>query len=82
MSNGNHTISVHARDAAGNWGAVATVTFVVDKARPTVTVSASPNPRRARRGDPHSDRDGPGTSSGISRVEWWRGTEPGRATAP
>jgi FtsP/CotA-like multicopper oxidase with cupredoxin domain len=37
LSNGTHTIRVHAKDAAGNWGAATSVSFVVDKAAPTFT---------------------------------------------
>jgi hypothetical protein len=33
---GNHTIYVHAKDAAGNWGATSTTILVIDKTRPTV----------------------------------------------
>ena len=36
LSSGNHTIYVHAKDAAGNWGATATTTLVIDKVAPTV----------------------------------------------
>ncbi len=35
MSNGTHTIYVHAKDAAGNWGATATGELVIDKAAPS-----------------------------------------------
>jgi len=31
LSNGNHTISVHAKDAAGNWGAMSTTILVINK---------------------------------------------------
>ncbi|TFC33298.1 hypothetical protein E3O55_04090, partial [Cryobacterium sp. MDB1-18-2] len=37
LSEGSHTISVHAKDAAGNWGAVATTTLVIDKVKPAVS---------------------------------------------
>jgi hypothetical protein len=36
LSAGNHTIYVHAKDAAGNWGTMATTVLVIDKTRPTV----------------------------------------------
>jgi hypothetical protein len=43
LSVGNHTIYVHAKDAAGNWGANATYTLVIDKTAPTFTsVTLSP----------------------------------------
>ena len=49
LSDGDHTISVRAKDAAGNWGALATTNLVVDKAGPT-TANAS------RRPDAHPGR--------------------------
>ncbi len=43
LSPGNHTISVHGKDAAGNWGAFATTVLVIDKAGPTSSgVSLTP----------------------------------------
>jgi len=37
LSTGNHTIYVRAQDAAGNWGATATTTLLIDKTAPTLT---------------------------------------------
>ena len=37
LSDGNHTIYVHAKDAAGNWGAAVSTVLVVDKTAPTFT---------------------------------------------
>jgi FtsP/CotA-like multicopper oxidase with cupredoxin domain len=36
LSVGNHTIYVHAKDAAGNWGATSTTILLIDKTAPTV----------------------------------------------
>jgi hypothetical protein len=36
LTSGNHTIYVHAKDAAGNWGAMATTVLVIDKTPPTI----------------------------------------------
>lgn len=36
LVHGNHTIYVHAKDAADNWGAMATTILVIDKVAPTV----------------------------------------------
>ena len=45
LSQGNHTVYVHGRDAAGNWGPTATTVLLVDKTAPTFTgISLSPNP--------------------------------------
>jgi FtsP/CotA-like multicopper oxidase with cupredoxin domain len=37
LSNGPHVISIHGKDAAGNWGPFSTVTLVIDKLAPTVS---------------------------------------------
>ena len=39
LANGNHTIYVHGRDAAGNWGVPSTVVLVIDKAAPTISAA-------------------------------------------
>ena len=36
LSNGDHTIYVHAKDAAGNWGATGSTVLVIDKTPPTI----------------------------------------------
>jgi FtsP/CotA-like multicopper oxidase with cupredoxin domain len=84
LSNGNHTISVHAKDAAGNWGPITTTTLTVDKTRPTLSgLSATPNPTlgattvtlSATATDPAP------APTGIRRAEWWRGSDPGVGNA-
>ncbi|MFC6285361.1 multicopper oxidase domain-containing protein [Nocardioides sp. GCM10027113] len=83
LANGSHTISVHARDAAGNWGTMATTTLVVDKTRPTISgLAASPNPTLGAATvtltGTATDPSGPSaTSTGITRAEWWIGADPG-----
>ena len=37
LSQGNHVISVHAKDVVGNWGPFTTITLVIDKTPPTVS---------------------------------------------
>jgi hypothetical protein len=37
LANGNHTLIVHGRDAVGNWGAIASLTYLIDRAAPTFT---------------------------------------------
>jgi hypothetical protein len=37
LSDGNHTIYVHGKDAAGNWGATSSTTLVIDKTAPTIS---------------------------------------------
>lgn len=51
LSEGAHTASVRSQDAAGNWGAYATISLVVDKTGPSTSgVSASPNPNNGTLG--------------------------------
>jgi FtsP/CotA-like multicopper oxidase with cupredoxin domain len=37
LSQGNHVISIHGKDSAGNWGPLATTTLVIDKVPPVVS---------------------------------------------
>jgi FtsP/CotA-like multicopper oxidase with cupredoxin domain len=84
LANGDHTISVHAKDAAGNWGPFTTTTLTVDKTRPGLSgLSASPNPTL---GSSTVTLSGTATDpapvpTGIKRAEWWRGTDPGAGNA-
>ena len=55
LAAGNHTIYVHAKDAAGNWGATATTTLVIDKTRPTVL---------------SINRIGPAVTTNAASVQW------------
>ena len=55
LRSGNHTIYVHGKDAAGNWGATASLTYLIDRTRPDLHrhhPGAEPDPRR---GDHHPD---------------------------
>jgi hypothetical protein len=40
LSNGNHTIGVRAKDAAGNWGAYVLSTVLIDKQAPTSAIAS------------------------------------------
>ncbi len=45
LAEGSHTLYIRGQDAAGNWGLPASLTLIVDRTAPTVTVAAvSPNP--------------------------------------
>ncbi|MDX6357849.1 MAG: hypothetical protein QOH37_903, partial [Nocardioidaceae bacterium] len=84
LSNGDHTISVHAKDAAGNWGPFTTTTLTVDRTRPTLGgVSVSPNPTLGATTVTlsASATDPAPSPTGIRRAEWWRGTDPGLGKA-
>ncbi|MDY7542385.1 multicopper oxidase domain-containing protein [Cryobacterium sp. 5B3] len=77
LSDGSHVISVHAKDAAGNWGAVATSTLVIDKVKPVVSaVSVSPNPSG---GAASVVLTAQATDAGtaVTRAEWFSGADPG-----
>ena len=37
MSDGNHTLYIHAKDAAGNWGTTTSITLTIDKTAPVIT---------------------------------------------
>jgi FtsP/CotA-like multicopper oxidase with cupredoxin domain len=87
LTQGRHTVYVHAQDAAGNWGAAASGFLDVDKTGPTVTsASATPNPTlgatsitlSASATDPPTG----GTplaapASNIVAAEWFDGADPG-----
>ena len=48
LANGTHTVYVHAKDAAGNWGPTVSITFLLDKTGPTIatmTLSAASVPQ-------------------------------------
>lgn len=49
LSNGNHTLYVHGKDAAGNWGPTTSTILVVDKTPPAVSSISlvDPNPTNA-----------------------------------
>ncbi len=81
MSNGNHTLHVHARDAAGNWGPIATTTLLVDKTGPSVTgVAATPNPTQGA-GPVTLTGSATDTLSAVTAAEWFVGADPGAGNA-
>jgi hypothetical protein len=80
LSNGNHTIYVHARDVVGNWGATATLTYLIDRTAPTFT-SITISPTTVIQTIPTtltvngaSDPLVGGLASGVSGGEYWFGT--------
>ena len=81
LSEGAHTVYLHAKDAAGNWGPTASTSLVIDKTRPTLSgVAASPNPSQGAR-TVTLTATASDTASAISRVEWFTGTDPGLGNA-
>jgi hypothetical protein len=80
LGNGNHTIYVHARDAVGNWGAMATLTYLIDRTAPTFT-TITLSPASVVQSIPTtltvngaSDPLTGGLASGVSGGEYWFGT--------
>lgn len=89
LSDGNHTIYVHGKDVAGNWGATTAITLLVDKAAPTFSsITLTPSsfylgstPTVLLTVNGASDNTG---GTGIAGGEYWFGTTdpaPGAGTA-
>ena len=80
LPEGSHTVYVHARDAAGNWGPMGQADLVVDKTSPTIAgLAGTPSPTNGA-----TEVDLTGTASDASEIigaEWWLGTDPGRGHA-
>jgi hypothetical protein len=77
LANGSHTIYVHAKDAAGNWGATATTTLLVDKVKPVVSsVTATPNPT-AGATTVSLTAQATDALTAVTRAEWFTGADPG-----
>ena len=82
LSVGNHTIYVHGKDAAGNWGTTyGTVVLLIDKTAPTFTsITLTPNPIIVGTANVSLTVNGAsdplvsGLASGVSGGEYWFGT--------
>jgi hypothetical protein len=78
LSNGTHTLYVHAQDGARNWnGTFATVTLTIDKTGPSVSgVSVSPDPTQ---GAANVSLTATATDaySAVTGAEWWISPNPG-----
>lgn len=78
MSEGDHVISFHGLDAAGNWGSLSTMTLTIDKSGPGIsTILATPNPITRRRIQPLYLATTASDLSGVVAVEWFEGADPG-----
>ena len=74
LSDGPHSITVQGRDAAGNWGATATGTLVIDKSGPVISgLGLTPNPTNAAS---QVQLKGTATATGspVTSVEWFIGS--------
>ncbi|CAN5455203.1 hypothetical protein BH10ACT6_BH10ACT6_13840 [soil metagenome] len=77
LGDGSHVVLVHARDAAANWGGMASAELVVDKVNPVVSeVAVSPSPTS---GAVSVTLTGKGTdaTTAVTAAEWFSGTDPG-----
>lgn len=83
FAEGPHTIYVHGQDEAGNWGAFATLEFVIDKTGPAISApTVSPNPTNgaalvALGGIATDPVNGAAPGSNIVAAEWFEGFDPG-----
>lgn len=78
LADGMHTISVHARDSVGNWGAVVPVQIMVDKTVPTASaVIVTTGTNSATVQATAADVTAGGVQSGVGRVEFYVDTDPG-----
>jgi len=81
LSEGSHLISVHAKDAAGNWGAMATTTLVIDKVKPVVSaVTSTPSPTGGA-ASVNLTAQAADAGTALTRAEWFTGTDPGAGNA-
>ncbi len=80
LSSGNHVIRVHGKDAVGNWGAAATLTYLIDRTPPTFSsISLAPSPTYGATTvtltvNGGSDPLVSGLASGVAGGEYWIGT--------
>lgn len=81
LAEGAHEISFHARDMAGNWGDIVSMTLTVDMTGPEVSnVVASPNPTPGGRMQIvtlTADANDLLGGTNITRVEWFVDNDPG-----
>lgn len=86
LAQGQHTVFVHGKDAAGNWGALLGIPLTIDKTAPSVTSAAiTPNPSAganavtltATATDPANTGPTPAPASNIVSAEWFIGADPG-----
>lgn len=82
LSDGDHALLVHGRDAAGNWGPLASATLVVDRLPPAITgLAAAPNPTNPPGGAGTTfalSATATDATSNVVAAEWFQGTDPGQ----
>lgn len=85
MSEGDHIISFHGLDAAGNWGARGEMTLTIDKTGPAINnIVADPNPVVLRGSNTLPltlTADAVDGVANIVAAEWFDGADPGKGQA-
>lgn len=77
LSDGTHTIYVHAQDAVGNWGATASTILTIDKTAAVVAdVTLTPNPTVGAATVSLTATASDATSA-VTQAEWFIGVDPG-----
>jgi hypothetical protein len=81
LADGAHTVYLHGKDAAGNWGATSTTTITVDKTAPVLSaVSLSPNPT-SNAASVTLTATATDNLSNVTAAEYYVGTDPGVGAA-
>ena len=82
LSDGDHTIYVHGKDAAGNWGPTSSTVLTVDRTPPVVSnVAVSPNPTLGAT-SVNLTATANDNQTGVARAEWFvAGSDPGKGLA-
>jgi hypothetical protein len=75
LGQGTHTVYVHGRDAAGNWGTLAPITFVLDRG-PAVT-AAAPGTVSTLAGPVNVGTATALTGTTVTAAEFFEATDPG-----
>jgi len=72
LSNGDHTIYVHGKDAAGNWGATSATILVIDKTGPTISsVTLTPSTIAFGTASVTLNVVATDTGTGVSGGQYW-----------
>ncbi len=79
LPNGNYTLYVHGKDAAGNWGPVSSTVLVVSRIVPDVANVAIANAAGAKVATLTANATN--AVNNIARAEWFIGADPGQGNA-
>jgi FtsP/CotA-like multicopper oxidase with cupredoxin domain len=79
LAEGTHSLYVHAKDLAGNWGPLAPVSFVVDRGGPTVSATSATPDTIVRATLVFSlSATANDAFAAIAAGEWFEGADPGK----